>query len=87
MRSRACARRSVGRKRGALNDFKAQLPQLPGPDRPAFGARFNAVKVELERAIDARHAVLSAAAPASAALDLTMPARRQWRGGSIQSRS
>ena len=72
---------SVGRTRGALNDFKTQLPQLPPSDRPAFGARFNAVKVELEHAIDARQAKLSAARPAPAALDLSMPARRQWRGG------
>ncbi|HEV7705902.1 MAG TPA: phenylalanine--tRNA ligase subunit alpha, partial [Gemmatimonadaceae bacterium] len=71
---------SVGRTRGALNDFKTQLPTLPAADKPAFGARFNAVKVELEAAIDARLATLSAAAPAPIALDLSMPARRQWRG-------
>ena len=71
---------SVGRTRGALNDFKARLPTLAGPDKPAFGQRFNAVKVELEGAIDARHAELSASAPAPVALDLSMPARRQWRG-------
>ena len=45
-----------------------------------FGARFNAVKIELEAAIDARLATLTAAAPAAASLDLSMPARRQWRG-------
>nr|MBA2684401.1 hypothetical protein [Gemmatimonadaceae bacterium] len=44
---------SVGRTRGALNDFKAKLPTLAGADKPAFGARFNAVKVELEAAIEA----------------------------------
>ena len=71
---------SVGRTRGALNDFKTQLPTLPPADKPAFGSRFNAVKVELESAIDARLAVLSASAPAPIALDLSMPARRQWRG-------
>jgi phenylalanyl-tRNA synthetase alpha chain len=71
---------SVGRTRGALNDFKAQLPTLAGPDKPAFGQRFNAVKLELERAIDARLAELSASAPAPVALDLSMPARRDWRG-------
>ena len=71
---------SVGRTRGALNDFKAQLPTLAGPDKPAFGQRFNAVKLELESAIDARHAELSASAPARVAIDLSMPARRQWRG-------
>ena len=71
---------SVGRTRGALNDFKSQLPKLAGADKPVFGSRFNAVKVELEGAIDARLAVLSASAPAAVAIDLSMPARRQWRG-------
>ncbi len=71
---------SVGRTRGALNDFKSQLPKLAGADKPVFGSRFNAVKVELEAAIDARLAVLSASAPAAIAIDLSMPARRQWRG-------
>jgi phenylalanyl-tRNA synthetase alpha chain len=72
---------SVGRTRGALNDFKTQLPQLPAPERPAFGAKFNAVKVVLEHAIEERHAALTASKPTPAALDLSMPARRQWRGG------
>ena len=71
---------SVGRTRGALNDFKTQLPTLAAADKPAFGARFNAVKVELEAAIEARSTALSASAPAPIALDLSMPARRQWRG-------
>jgi phenylalanyl-tRNA synthetase alpha chain len=71
---------AIGRARGRLNDFKKYLTELPPADKPAFGARFNAVKVELEAAIDARHAELSAAAPAPIALDLSMPARRQWRG-------
>jgi phenylalanyl-tRNA synthetase alpha chain len=71
---------SVGRTRGALNDYKAQLPKLGAADKPAFGSRFNAVKVELEAAVDARHAALSASAPAAAALDLSMPARLQWHG-------
>ncbi len=71
---------SVGRTRGALNDFKTKLPTLAAPDKPTFGARFNAVKVELEAAIEARGAALSASAPAAVALDLSMPARREWRG-------
>ena len=71
---------AIGRARGRLNDFKKYLTELPAVDKPAFGARFNAVKVEIEAAIDARHAELSASGPASIALDLSMPARRQWRG-------
>jgi phenylalanyl-tRNA synthetase alpha chain len=71
---------AIGRARGRLNDFKKFLTELPAADKPAFGARFNAVKVELEAAIDARHAELTASGPAAIALDLSMPARRQWRG-------
>jgi phenylalanyl-tRNA synthetase alpha chain len=71
---------SVGRTSGELNYYKTQLPQLPGADKPVFGARFNAVKVELELAIEERHAALSASKPAPAAIDLSMPARRPWRG-------
>ena len=71
---------AIGRARGRLNDFKKFLTELPAADKPAFGARFNAVKVELEAAIDARHAELTASGPAPIALDLSMPARRQWRG-------
>jgi phenylalanyl-tRNA synthetase alpha chain len=71
---------AIGRTRGRLNDYKKYLPELAATDKPAFGARFNAVKVELEQAIDARRAALSASAPASVSLDLSMPARRQWRG-------
>jgi phenylalanyl-tRNA synthetase alpha chain len=71
---------SVGRTSGELNFFKTQLPQLAAAAKPAFGARFNAVKVALERAIEERHAALAASKAAPAALDLSMPARRQWRG-------
>ena len=71
---------SVGRTRGALNEFRSWLLDVPGPDKPAFGARFNAVKTGLERAIEERHAALAASKPAHASLDLWMPARRQWRG-------
>jgi phenylalanyl-tRNA synthetase alpha chain len=71
---------AIGRARGRLNDFKNHLTDLPAADKPAFGQRFNAVKLELEAAIDARHAELSASATAPVAIDLSMPARRQWRG-------
>jgi phenylalanyl-tRNA synthetase alpha chain len=71
---------ALGRARGGLNDYKTHITQLPPADRPAFGALFNTVKQELEAAITARRAELSASAPAPAAIDLSMPARREWRG-------
>jgi phenylalanyl-tRNA synthetase alpha chain len=71
---------ALGRTRGGLNDYKAYITQLAPTDRPAFGALFNSVKQELETAITTRLAELSASAPALVAIDLSMPARRQWRG-------
>ncbi|MDB4911965.1 MAG: phenylalanyl-tRNA synthetase, alpha subunit, partial [Gemmatimonadetes bacterium] len=71
---------ALGRARGGLNDYKAHITQLSAADRPAFGALFNAVKQELEEAIANRRTELSASAAAPAVVDLSMPARRQWRG-------
>ena len=72
---------SVGRTRGALNDFKAQLPTLAGADKPAFGARFNAVKVELEAAHRraARRALRGRARGRSRSTS-RCPRAAQWRG-------
>jgi phenylalanyl-tRNA synthetase alpha chain len=71
---------ALGRASGGLNDYKAHITQLPVSDRPAFGALFNSVKQELEAAITNRRAELSASAAAPISIDLSMPARRQWRG-------
>ena len=71
---------TLGRAHGGLNDFKAHITTLSAPERPAFGALFNTVKQELEHAIATRRAELSASAPAPVAVDLSMPARREWRG-------
>ena len=69
----------LGRKAGALTEVLRALPALPPEERRAFGQRANQVKRELEAAIAARQDALGRAAPA-AAVDLTMPARTQWRG-------
>ena len=71
---------ALGRARGGLNDYKAHITKLAPDERPAFGALFNTVKQELEHAIAARRAELSASAPAPIAVDLSMPGRRRWRG-------
>jgi phenylalanyl-tRNA synthetase alpha chain len=71
---------ALGRAHGGLNDYKAHITKLSPEERPAFGALFNTVKHELEHAITVRRAELSASAPAPIAIDLSMPARRQWRG-------
>jgi phenylalanyl-tRNA synthetase alpha chain len=69
----------LGRKAGALTEVLRALPSLPPDQRRTFGQRANQVKRDLEAAIAARQGELGRAARA-AAVDLTMPARTQWRG-------
>jgi len=70
----------VGRKAGRLTELMTALGALPADTRRDAGAAANRAKQALEAALDARAAEFSAAAPAPAALDGTMPARRGWRG-------
>ena len=70
----------VGRKSGKLTEFMALLPTLDAADRRTAGAAINALKVELEGALQAKQAVLAALAPQGPELDLTMPGRRRWKG-------
>ncbi|MCC6319345.1 MAG: phenylalanine--tRNA ligase subunit alpha [Gemmatimonadaceae bacterium] len=70
----------VGRKHGRLNELMAMLPQLPAEDRRGAGAAINALKQELEAALDARHVVLAAAVATGPTVDRTMPGRQRWRG-------
>jgi phenylalanyl-tRNA synthetase alpha chain len=69
----------LGRKAGALTAVLRALPSLPPDERRTLGQRANQVKRDLEAAIAARQDELGRAARA-AAVDLTMPARTQWRG-------
>ncbi len=57
------------------------LPDLPAEDRRTAGAAINRAKFFIEHALDARNAALSADTVKTAQGDLTMPARRQWKGG------
>ena len=69
----------LGRKAGALTAVLRALPSLPPDERRTVGQRANQIKRDLEAAIAARQDELGRAARA-AAVDLTMPARTQWRG-------
>ena len=71
----------LGRKSGALTEILKALPSLDPDNRKRVGGAANALKHELEAAIAARELELKRGATALAAADLTMPARRQWRGG------
>lgn len=65
----------LGLKQGRLKTAQEVLKTLPGPDRRAYGQRFNAVKTALETACDEVKARLDQATQATAALgeDLTVP--------------
>src|SRR6267378_2226101 len=62
----------LGRKAGALTEILKALPGLDPETRKRVGAAANALKRELD---------LKRGATALADVDVTMPGRRQWRGG------
>ena len=70
----------LGRKSGKLTELMSALASLPSEARRDAGAAANRAKQALETALDARTAALAAAAPAARPEDLSMPARRTWRG-------
>jgi phenylalanyl-tRNA synthetase alpha chain len=70
----------VGRKSGRLTELMKTLPALPPGARREAGTAVNRAKEALEAALGAREAELRGGAPRETQLDLTMPARRTWRG-------
>jgi phenylalanyl-tRNA synthetase alpha chain len=67
--------RYLGRK-GAVTRFLRNISSLPPEDRPAAGKRANAVKQELEAAVEAARVRLAAEAAGPAdAIDVTLPGR------------
>jgi phenylalanyl-tRNA synthetase alpha chain len=66
-------------KKGRISELMAQLGKLPADERKSFGASVNAVKMRVSDALDARKAVLEAAALsdrlASEREDVTLPVR------------
>ena len=72
---------ATGLMAGALTEILKALPGLDPETRRTVGAAANALKRELERAIEARQAELKRSAASLSGVDLTMPGRRQWQGG------
>jgi phenylalanyl-tRNA synthetase alpha chain len=69
---------------GLISQALAELRDLPVEERPATGQTGNQVKQALETTLELRLSEIEAAAAASApssSVDLTLPGRRQWRGG------
>ena len=71
----------LGRKSGRLTELMKQLPTLDANARREAGAMVNRVKTALEAVLEEAERELARAAPPAPARDLTMPARRIWRGG------
>jgi phenylalanyl-tRNA synthetase alpha chain len=72
-------------KKGLLTEQLKSLGALPAAERPAAGARINEAKVAVQAAIDARRAVLEAAAIQrkleQGRVDVTLPGRGEVPGG------
>ena len=78
----AAARTALtGRRSGRLTALMSALPSLEQADRREAGAAVNRVKQALETALDLAAAKVSAGVRAGPGIDLSMPARRTWRGG------
>nr|ART38952.1 H474 [uncultured bacterium] len=72
-------------KKGVLTEQAKSLGKLPASERPAAGARINEAKLAVEAAIEARRALLDAAAIegklAAGRVDVTLPGRGEVNGG------
>lgn len=69
----------LGRRSGELGALMKELPSLPAEDRREAGAAVNRVKSAIEEALSAKSQ--SSPQGPGAKTDLTMPARRRWKGG------
>jgi phenylalanyl-tRNA synthetase alpha chain len=67
--------RFLSRKNGLITALVKSIAQAPPADRPALGGAANALKQDVERALDAREAELRAEAPVAGAVDVTLPGR------------
>ncbi|MEO7502319.1 MAG: phenylalanine--tRNA ligase subunit alpha [Gemmatimonadaceae bacterium] len=70
----------VGRKSGALTAIMKELPSLSPEERREAGAAVNRAKTAIEDALDTRAIDLNTTSSTGQTADLTMPARRQWKG-------
>ncbi len=66
---------------GELAEILGCIGQAPPEERPAIGQAANTAKRRLTEAHASRRRALEEAASATTGVDLTMPARRAWRGG------
>jgi phenylalanyl-tRNA synthetase alpha chain len=65
----------LSRKSGSVTALLKSLGSLAPEDRRDYGQRVNALKSEIETALDERRAALEATRPAAGAVDVTLPGR------------
>jgi len=71
----------IGRESGLLDDVMRLLPQLPPDERREAGVAANQLKKQIEEWLNRASQDLRAREVSHArAIDLTMPARRTWKG-------
>ena len=70
----------VGRKSGRLTQLMAQVPALASEERRDAGQAINALKSGIDALLESRHAALSTSSRDGHPKDLTLPARREWKG-------
>lgn len=70
----------LGRK-GLISNTFALLGQVPKEIKPQFGQGLNALKKEIEQAVDALQASFSNQEQTGSQIDLTLPGRRPFKAG------
>lgn len=71
----------IGRKSGQLTTLMKELPSVAVEERPKVGAAINRAKEIVTKLLQVRADALLVRAERERSIDLTMPARHQWKGG------
>ena len=66
----------LSRKSGSVTTLLKSLSTLPADARREFGQLVNALKTEIESALDDRRAALASSRPPAGAVDVTLPSRQ-----------
>jgi phenylalanyl-tRNA synthetase alpha chain len=70
----------LGDRQGRVKTLQEGLRGISKDDKPAAGKRFNDVRAALESLHQSRKSILSRAGAGATGDDLSLPARRAWRG-------
>ena len=70
----------LGDRQGRVKALQEALRTIAKEDKPAAGKRFNEARSRLDAALAERSMIIARAAATGVREDLSLPARRQWRG-------